>query len=325
VHNPLTKQIWQFIHKHDLLPAGSRVVLGFSGGPDSVFLLHFFANVAKTGQIELIAAHLDHEWRPESAQDEQFCKTMADELGISYISAKASELKAPFILEGSKEELGRKLRRFFLEKVCAEHNATCIALAHHLQDQEETFFIRLMRGATLTGLTCMWPKSGLYIRPLLEINKDDIVRYLELHRIPYLVDPTNIEPLYLRNRIRNNVLPVLRETDDRFDLNFLKTVNHLQDADRFLEKLTHDTLTKTTWNENNKCTLFLPSFFQLDPFLQKRVLLQWLIGEKVIFKPSEGLLTEIIRFAQQEGSKKHQIHQSWAIIKKKNQLYITKL
>jgi len=176
--NPLINKIWNFVQKHNLLPPGSRVVLGLSGGPDSVFLLHFLANLWRKGIIELVAAHLDHQWRPESAQYELFCQKVAHELGIKCISAQVSELTFPFKIEGSKEELGRTMRRYFLEKVCAEEQANCIALAHHLQDQEETFFIRLLRGTTLTGLSGMWPKHGLYIRPLLETNKDDIISYM---------------------------------------------------------------------------------------------------------------------------------------------------
>ncbi|TET06056.1 tRNA lysidine(34) synthetase TilS [Candidatus Dependentiae bacterium] len=322
MHNLIVQQIWNFIQKHKLLPPGSRVILGLSGGPDSVFLLHFLADLAGKNMISLIAAHLDHEWRAESTKDALFCQTIAQTIGIKFISTKASELNLPFKREGSLEELGRKIRRYFFEKVCAEEQANCIALAHHLQDQEETFFIRLLRGTTLTGLTGMWPKYGLYIRPLLETNKNDIIHYLESHGISYLIDPTNIEKFYLRNRIRNTVIPTLQETDKRFDVNFLKTIHHLQKAEKFLEQLTQETFAKVTQQENGKCILLLTSFFQLDPFLQKRVILHWLITEKVPFKPSEGLLNEILRFVQGPDSKKHQIHRFWILVKRKNQLSI---
>lgn len=322
MQNSIIYHIWDFIQKHSLLKQGSTVILGLSGGSDSVFLLHFLNNLVHKGIINLIAAHLDHEWRPESAQDSLFCQTITHELGIKFMSAKASELTFPFKNEGSREELGRKMRRYFLEKVCAEEHADCIALAHHLQDQEETFFIRLLRGASLTGLSSMWPKHGLYIRPLLETNKKDIIAYLELHDITYLIDPTNIEQFYLRNRIRNKVLPALRETDERFDINFLKAIHHLQEAEKFLENITREAFVKVTKHENDKHILMLNQFFQLDPFLQKRVLLHWLVKEKVPFKPSEALLNEIMRFAQQPGSKKHQLHHAWTIVKEKQELSI---
>lgn len=322
MQNSIIYHISNFIQKHNLLKQGSTVILGLSGGPDSVFLLHFLNDLFHKGIINLIAAHLDHEWRPESAQDSLFCRTITHELGIKLISAKASELKFSFKKEGSREELGRKMRRYFLEKVCAEEQADCIALAHHLQDQEETFFIRLLRGASLTGLSGMWPKHGLYIRPLLETNKKNIITYLELHGIAYLIDPTNIEQFYLRNRIRNKVLPVLRETDERFDINFLKTIHHLQEAEIFLEKITQEASVRAIKHEDDKYILMLTQFFQLDPFLQKRILLYWLVKEKVPFKPSEALLNEIMRFAQQPGSKKHQLHHAWVIIKGKQELSI---
>jgi tRNA(Ile)-lysidine synthase len=322
MHN-LIEQIWNFSQAHKLLPPGSRVVLGLSGGPDSVFLLNFLADLVNKKIITLVAAHLDHEWRAESAKDALFCQTIAQALGIKFISTKASELNLPFKREGSREELGRKMRRYFFEKVCAEEQANCIALAHHLQDQEETFFIRLLRGTTLTGLSGMWPKYGLYIRPLLETNKKDIIHYLESHGISYLIDPTNIERSYLRNRIRNTVIPTLQETDERFDINFLKTIHHLQKAEKFLEQLTQETFNKVTQQENGKYILMLTLFNQLDSFLQKRVILHWLITEKVPFKPSEGLLNEILRFAQGPDSKKHEIHRFWILVKKKNQLSLT--
>jgi len=322
MQNPIIQDIYNFIQEHKLIPEGSRVVLGLSGGPDSVFLLHFLADLQRKRTIELIAAHLDHEWRPESAQDTQFCKKITDELGIPFISVKASELDVPFKMEGSREELGRNMRRYFLEKVATEHKANLIALAHHLQDQEETFFIRLLRGTTLTGLCGMWPKHGLYIRPLLDTDKNEIVKYLEDHGISYLVDPSNIEDIYLRNRIRNNVLPALRETDDRFDTNFVKTINHLQQAETFLEQITCEIFNNVTCCKNDKRILLLDPFFELEPYLQKRILVQWLCSENAPFKPSDALFEEIIRFAHQPGSKTHELHHAWTIVKKKNQLII---
>jgi len=316
------KDILNFIDKHNLLPPRSRIILGLSGGPDSVFLLHLLADLKKQGKIDLIAAHLDHEWRSESAQDAAFCKKIADDLGIPFVMAKASDLEKTFKHEGSQEELGRNMRRYFLENVKKEHNADRIALAHHLQDQEETFFIRLLRGATLQGLCAMWPQNGPYIRPLLQTNKTEIVDYLKKHNIDYLTDPTNIQETYLRNRIRSNVLPALRETDDRFDTNFLKTINHLQNAELFLEKITHNAFCSVTEQEDSKSVILIDQLLNLDPFIQKRVLIEWLCIEKAPFKPSEGLLDEILKFAQSPESKTHEIHHAWVLVKKKNKLYI---
>src|SRR5579859_1867935 len=135
-------QIHQFIKEHKLIPENRTIVLGLSGGPDSIFLLHVLADMHKHNHISLVAAHLDHEWRSNSHQDALFCKRTADALGIPYVQAKASELGLNIKKNGSQEEYGRKLRRAYLESVARGHNAQAIALAHHAQDQEETFFIR---------------------------------------------------------------------------------------------------------------------------------------------------------------------------------------
>ena len=154
---------------NNLIAESSKIILGLSGGPDSIYLLHKLASLRNTGTIkELIAAHLDHEWRQDSAKDVAFCKQACKSLNVPFVSKKLSELNLSF--KGSPEEIGRNARRYFLEQIRTKHNADLIALGHHLQDQEETFFIRLIRGTSLSGLCAMWPKKGFYIRPLLQMN-----------------------------------------------------------------------------------------------------------------------------------------------------------
>ncbi len=167
----LLSTIQAYNEKKGLIHDGARIIIGLSGGPDSVFLLHALAQLRTTRKLFLVAAHLDHEWRTESAQDMQFCKTLAESYAIPFVAKKISQLSLSYKSNGSKEEYGRKARRFFFESLAQEYNADAIALAHHADDQQETFFIRLMRGATVSGLYGMKPKDGLYIRPLLSIKK----------------------------------------------------------------------------------------------------------------------------------------------------------
>jgi len=171
----MLSKIITHINTHQLIPPGSKLVVGFSGGPDSVFLLHLLASIRTSHNITLIAAHLDHQWRSNSHEDVVFCKTMAEQLNITFISSTINALQKDFNANGSTEAQGRAARRHFFETVLKEQNAQGIALAHHLQDQEETFFIRLIRGSSLSGLTGMLSRDGAYIRPLLEINKSEIL------------------------------------------------------------------------------------------------------------------------------------------------------
>ena len=281
-------------------------------------LLHYFATKHKEGEIKLIAAHLDHEWRSNSQNDVEFCRQQTERLGIELVVAKASELSLKPKFNGSKEDLGRLLRRHFLETVRKQKNATLIALAHQMQDQQETFFIRMVRGSSLTGLTAMRPHQGHYIRPLLETNRADIIAYLEGNQIPYLIDPSNESDLYLRNRIRNKVLPVLRTIDNRFDKNFMRTLAQLKETDEFLHELAAEILASISTNIDGRLSIRTKEFNELHPILKKRILIAWLVHEQVPFTPSEKFLHEIINFMSKPEGKIHQIHQAWSINKKQS-------
>ncbi len=318
----LIEQIDTFVQKHQLIPQGSKVVLGLSGGPDSVFLLHYLAHRQKKGSISLIAAHLDHEWRPDSAKDEQFCREIAQKNNICYTRCKLSKLSLEYKFNGSTEELGRKARRHFLESVKTEHHADYIALAHHLQDQQETFFIRLIRGATLTGLTAMRPKHGAYVRPLLQVNKREIIIWLEQNNIAYLTDPSNELPTFLRNRIRANVLPALQACDNRFDSNFLTTLNRLKKTEDFLEQLTAEKFNAISSVEKKHLSINIKQFLNLHPVMHYHTLLHWLIVENVPFSPTQAFLDEIIRFLNQPEGKTHHIHKRWSVVKRKGLAFI---
>jgi len=318
----MLERIEQYITDHSLIAPGNTVVVGFSGGPDSLLLLHMLSQLQHTYSLTLIAAHLDHEWRDNSEQDQLFCKEVAQHLNIPFVSAKLSELPLPKKPKGSLEQIGRKARRLFLEIVAQEHNADAIALGQHLDDQEETFFIRLIRGSTLSGLTCMRPKSGLYIRPLLEIKKTKILNYLDTHGITYLKDPSNELDFFLRNRIRKRVIPAIREADERFDHNFLRTLTSIQATENYLSGVTKQAFKTVASLIDTRWHIDTTKLFSLDPFIQYRLLMHWLISSGVPFVPTEGFLDEIMRFLHQPGSKTHVIHEQWSIVKKRDRAHI---
>lgn len=316
-----------FCKTYNLIPDQSTIIVGLSGGPDSMALLHYLSGLRESKKIKLIAVHLDHEWRHNSQNDVEFCRQQTEDLDIEYIPAKASELNFKPKFSGSKEDLGRTLRRYFFEKVKKEKNADLIALAHQQQDQQETFFLRLIRGASLSGLTGMRPRHGYYIRPFLGTSHTDIIAYLDALHVPYLIDPSNESDTYLRNRIRNHVLPALRSTDNRFEQNFERTLQHLKDADDFLDKLADQTLATISSFADRTLILDTKKFAQLDPVLQKRIIITWLIREHVPFTPTDRFINEIIKFMLIPTGKTHRIHQSWAIAKYKGlaQIHHTKL
>ncbi len=302
-----------------------RIILGLSGGPDSTFLLLILASLHKQGLIELIAVHLDHGWRPESANDITFCQKLCSNHTIQFIHTNAQKLNVPFTNNGSKEEFGRKLRRFYFEQVKQQYNAHFIALAHHLDDQEETFFLRLIRGTSLAGLRCMDAIDTPYLRPLLSIKKQEIIDYLDANKISYLIDPTNAHEDFLRNKIRKFVIPALRNCDTRFDPKFQTTLNMLKIEDTFLQHVAEKTFHEVFCHdqEHNMYYGDLHRFGTLDAVLQQRIIIIWLIAAKIPFAPSTSLVEEILRFLHSPRGGSHTIGATATVHKKQKQFWVS--
>lgn len=307
------------IAKQKLIAPGETIIIGLSGGPDSVFLLYFLHQLRSAYNLTLIAAHLNHEWRDTADRDELFCKQLCEALNIPFVAKKMSELCMTRNYDGSKEAYARYARRLFFELCVQQHGASKIALAHHKDDQEETFFIRLFRGASLSGLTGMKEQDGLYIRPLLHITKKDILDYLHHHEIAYRIDETNESSDYLRNRIRNQLIPVCNAIDARFPHTLTRTLRSLQTTEDYLEKHTDEVFTTISQVKDTKIFVDQAALLQLHPALQYRCILKWLCTEKVPFTPSESFFDEIIRFLENKAPS-HRLLSSWKLCKDKGQL-----
>ena len=308
------------IQKSILTPF-STIIVGLSGGPDSIYLLHQLDLIKDEFNIHIIAAHLDHEWQESSKFAAQLCQQACDALQIKLVIKKLSELKFEAKWNGSQEELGRNMRRHFFNTIALEHQASAIVLAHHQQDQHETFFIRLLRGSSLTGLIGIQSQDGLYIRPILHCNKQEILDFLHTHQIAYYTDPTNTSDDYLRNRIRNHVIPALQQADQRFDQNLTATMHHLAQVEAFLNQQVRQTLGALSTADG----IALEQFLQLHTVLQQRILLQLMIFEQVTFTPSQNFFKEIMRFLEKSTSKLHAIHNSWMVQKSKSHFAIKKI
>ncbi len=298
----------------------SILIIGLSGGPDSVCLLHALASLQKEYELTLIAAHLNHEWREEAGQDVLFCAQLCNTLSIPFISSKISDLHFTVKQCGSKEAQARALRRHFFAQLAQQYNATSIVLGHHAQDQQETFFIRLIRGATTAGLCCIKQKEGLYLRPLLATNKTAILQYLKKHGLSYLEDSTNSSDAYLRNRIRKYLLPALEKCDARGPEQILSTIKHMQETETFLSGFTREKFLQISDN----AVLDLETFRKLDPFIQQRIISYWLCTYAGTFTLTHAFIDEINRFLLSPQGGTHQLKVSWCIVKKQNKATIRK-
>lgn len=318
-----TKLIAQAASKlsHNQTP---HIIIGLSGGPDSIFLLHILTKLTQLDVIKLSAAHLDHGWRQTSSNDADFCQQLCKHLNIPFFRGHASEITLNKSYKGSQEALGRALRQAFFKQILQKQNADFISLAHHYDDQQETFFIRLFRGSTIDGLCSMKPIDGTFIRPLLAIHKKEILDYLDANKISYCLDETNTSQTYLRNRVRKVLIPALKSCDQRFDTTFQHTLASLQTENTFLHELTQQAFNVIfTYSEAEKKTIgSKKAFLELHPAIQHRIVVNWMIQESVPFSPSQTFIQEILKFLHNPRGGKHSLNQSWSIIKKQNNFWI---
>lgn len=188
---------------------GETVVVGLSGGADSVALVDTLAELGRLRGFAVVAAHLDHGLRRDAADDAAFCANLCAHLGVPLECGRA-DVRARAAREGGGlEDAARRERYAFLRRVKQERGAAWIAVAHTRDDQAETLLLRLLRGAGLTGLRAMRPRSGDVLRPLLRASRADVLHHLAARGLAWREDPTNADPALLRNRVRHELLPYL--------------------------------------------------------------------------------------------------------------------
>lgn len=206
----MTVNLMQRIKQKDIIKPHDCLVVGLSGGPDSVCLLHALSQLKKIMPLTLYAAHLNHNLRGMDAnQDAGFAMAFSKQLGVHCI-VKSENVEAVAKREKlSIEAAGRQCRYQFLEEVADKIGADKIAVAHHLNDQAETLLLHLLRGSGLTGLVGMAQQRERVIRPLLEISREEILRYCDENQLTYCHDATNDQPVVMRNKVRLELIPLM--------------------------------------------------------------------------------------------------------------------
>ena len=234
----MLKKVEQYIEKWKMLQSGDVVVTGVSGGADSVCLLLILDALREEKDFEIIAVHVNHGIRGEEADaDERFVKELCEKRGII---CKCVAVDVPEVARQrklSEEEAGRIVRREIFEQMAKAYGGTKIALAHHQDDNAETFFLHLARGSGLKGLGGIYPVNGMYIRPLLCVERTEIEAYLETEKMTFCTDATNQEDAYMRNRIRNHVLPYFKnEINSRTVEHMNKSMEQLREVWNYMEQ-----------------------------------------------------------------------------------------
>ncbi|MDD3582217.1 MAG: tRNA lysidine(34) synthetase TilS [Desulfobacca sp.] len=259
-----------------MLQPGDRVLLGVSGGPDSMALLHLLYGWRERGQLALGVVHFDHGLRGrESQQEAVFVAEQAASLGLPVYQERGEVRHYAQSHKLSLQVAARQLRLAGFERLRQEKNYPKLALGHTADDQVELFFLRLLRGAGPEGLKGMWPcsPSGL-IRPLLGVTKAEILAWLAQEGLPYCQDSSNFSYKYRRNQIRLELLPKLRrQYNPRLNEAIWRTQALLQEQEDYLAQATARQLAELTQvTAPDRLHLDLKRLRALHPYLQKRVL-----------------------------------------------------
>jgi len=208
------RKVQDSLEKHQMAQAGDRILVGVSGGPDSLCLLHILRNLG----YQLGAAHLNHGLRgAESDEDEEFVRNFSDSFNVPCFVTRAQ-----IDPESNVEEQGRQARQEFFAYVMDREGFDRIAIGHTREDRAETFLLHLFRGSGAEGLTSMAPVSGQTIRPLIEVSRAEVEGYLQAQGITWRIDSTNADLRFARNRVRHTVIPLIQ---GQFNPGFVETLS----------------------------------------------------------------------------------------------------
>ena len=254
-------------------PSGTESLLvAVSGGVDSVVLLHALKSVSAELGITLEVAHLDHQIRPESSADADFVQKLCVQWDVS---CHVESCDVPVLAgEGkiSLEMAGRQARRELLLRVVGGMDAGLIAVAHHRDDQVETFMLRLLRGSGQSGLSSMRIQQGLWWRPLLGCSREQIVAYARHHELCWVEDQSNSDPTFLRNRLRSQLLPQFVEINPQFYNRVAGLTEQFQAEDDYWQEQVERHFADLLVSHHDGLRLSRTALLALHPALRMRIL-----------------------------------------------------
>ncbi len=264
----------EIVVRHALFPRGARVLVGLSGGGDSVALLMLLLRCRDALGIEVGAAHLDHGMRAEGAEDAAFVARFCAARGVSLWSGFEDVPGRAKGEGGGLEEAARLARREFLEKVARRHGFSHIALGHHRDDQAETFLHRLLRGAGASGLSAMAVKRGVYVRPLLFFSRSQVHAYLAREGLDFVEDASNSSLEFTRNRIRHQVLPLLKTFNPRIEEHLGRLCDRMADEEGYWGSVVSQEVGRLAHRFEGGVWLGCDECLKLHPALRRRLLRQ---------------------------------------------------
>lgn len=272
----LKEQVIDTIKKYNLIKENDSIVIGVSGGPDSICLLHILNEIKNELNFKIYVAHINHMIREEADSETEYVKEFCKNLGIECYIKRIDVVEIANNLKRGTEETGRQIRYEFFNEILEKTNSNKIATAHNNNDKVETILMNILRGSGTSGLKGIEAiRDNMYIRPLINTSREEIEEYCETNKLGPKIDESNNENIYTRNKIRNIVIPYIKQ---EFNPNIIKTINRLSEVaneeNEYLNKVTENEFNKLLLEkENNSYVLNLKGFNKLELVIKRRVIL----------------------------------------------------
>ena len=282
----MKSEILQTIKKYNLIENGDSIVVGVSGGPDSICLLHVLNDLKNELNFKIYVAHINHMIRKEADEETEYVKSFCKNIEVECFVKRIDVIKISKELKIGTEEAGRKIRYDFFEEVLKNTDSNKIATAHNNNDKVETIIMNILRGSGIAGLKGLDPiRENKFIKPLIEVSREEIEAYCEENKLEPRIDKSNNENIYTRNKVRNSVIPYIKK---EFNPNILKTINRLSEVateeNEYLDKITIQAFNEINVGaisegnlEKNKetetITLNLKKFNNLELVIKRRLIL----------------------------------------------------
>lgn len=273
----MKKKVLETIKKYNLIEDGDKVVVAVSGGPDSITMLDILNEIKneKIIDFEISVAHINHMIRKEAKLDELYVKNYCEEKNIDFYSKSIDVLKLANNNKTGTEEMGRIVRYKFFDEVLEKTGSNKVSIAHNKNDKAETMIMNILRGSGISGLKGIEPKRGKYIRPLIECERFEIENYCKEKNLNPRIDKTNFDNTYTRNKIRNIVIPYIKQ---EFNPNIINTLSRLSELvveeDDYIEnkvKKAYETL--LIKEDKKEIILDLKKFNEEEKVIKSRIVL----------------------------------------------------
>lgn len=319
------QKVLRFIKENDLIHSGDKILIALSGGPDSIFLLHFLNKYINKFKIEIGAAHINHLLRGKNSErDELFCKAVCDELSIPIYTLRKDVKSYSKRNKVSLEVGGRKIRYDFLEKISKSKKYNKIATAHNADDNTETVLLNLIKGTGTKGIAGIPIKRDKIIRPILALSKNEILDYLNANKFEFRIDESNQSNKFERNFLRNEVIPLIRnKINPSLSSTILNSSINFQKLNRMIDIMTEELKLSCVAKSKKSVSIPLNLFNEAEEIILLQMIKN-IVDENFLIQIASNDLKKVCSLALKQSGSSEELTEGLIALRERKKIIIKK-